>query len=163
MRSWLLVALIAFACAEGEEPRTTPAPTPTELPLARVAVTLEVDKDTYAVGEPIPMTLTVANVRAQPITLYYRDAQRFDFFVVVGDQEVWRWSADQLFAQVLGQETLAPGQYLVYRLVWYQQDAQGQPVPPGTYTLYGESTGCLDPDLVTNCRQRSNPFPFTVR
>jgi len=122
-----------------------------------------VDKDSYAAGEPIQMALTITNPRKEAVTLYYRDAQRYDFFVVSGDQEVWRWSADQLFAQVLGQETLAPGHYLVYRETWNQRDGQGQQVPAATYTLYGESTGCLDPGFASGCGLRSNGLSVSIQ
>jgi hypothetical protein len=49
----------------------------------------------------------------------FRDSQRYDFLIwSAQDQEVWRWSANQMFAQLLGQETLSPdGGKLTYRVV----------------------------------------------
>jgi hypothetical protein len=80
---------------------------------------LTASKAVYAEGEPVELTLQVVNRGPRPVTLQFRDSQRYDFLIRnTQGQEVWRWSADQMFAQVLGQETLSPdGGNLTYRVV----------------------------------------------
>jgi hypothetical protein len=76
-------------------------------------------KAVYAEGEPVELTLQVVNRGPRPVTLQFRDAQRYDFLIQNAQgQEVWRWSANQMFAQILGQETLSSdGGELTYRVV----------------------------------------------
>jgi hypothetical protein len=59
----------------------------------------------------------VVNHGPRPVTLQFRDSQRYDFLIWnVQGQEVWRCSADQLFTPMLGQEILPPdGGKLTYR------------------------------------------------
>jgi hypothetical protein len=61
----------------------------------------------------------VVNHSQQPVTLQFRDSQRYDFLIRNAQgQEVWHWSANQMFAQLLGQEILAPnGGALTYRVI----------------------------------------------
>jgi len=67
----------------------------------------------------VELTLQVVNRGPQPVTLQFRDSQRYDFLIQNAQgQEVWRWSANQMFAQILGQETLSSdGGKLTYRIV----------------------------------------------
>jgi hypothetical protein len=80
---------------------------------------LTASKAVYAEGEPVELTLQVVNRGPRPVTLQFRDSQRYDFLIRNAQgQEVWRWSANQMFAQMLGQETLSPdGGNLTYRVV----------------------------------------------
>jgi hypothetical protein len=80
---------------------------------------LTANKAVYAEGEPVELTLQVVNRGPQPVTLQFRDSQRYDFLIQNAQgQEVWRWSANQMFARMLGQETLSPdGGNLTYRVV----------------------------------------------
>lgn len=100
-----------------------------------VGLTLLVEKAIYARGEPISMSLHVSNRTPDILTLSFLDAQRFDFFIFLikegQEREVWRWSKDQLFAQVLGKETLRPGQSLVYRATFSDD------LTPGHYRASG--------------------------
>jgi Intracellular proteinase inhibitor len=80
---------------------------------------LKASKTVYAQGEPMELTLQVVNHSPRSVTLQFRDTQRYDFLMRnTAGQEVWRWSANQMFAQMLGQETLSPdGGALTYRVV----------------------------------------------
>ena len=100
---------------------------------AALDLLLKADKSTYALGEPIALTLEVANRGPRPVTLQFPTAQRYD--IVVHDsqgREVWRWSAGQMFAQVLGEEILPPGSVaLTYGVTLRERFA------PGRYTAVG--------------------------
>ena len=67
------------------------------------------DKMSYAVGEPIKMTLKVFNYTKEDITFHFNTVQRYDF--IIEDEkgnDIWRWSKDRMFAMVLGEEILGP-------------------------------------------------------
>ena len=102
------------------------------------------------------MTLSVTNCGDDPVRRFYRDSQRYDFIVQetedeeVGD-EVWRWSADRVFAQVLGEETFGPGETVTYTEVWNQDSSHGQQVVPGRYHVLALDIGCED-EALSRCR-----------
>ena len=90
------------------------------------------------VGAPLQMTLTLLNRGGQPARLLFASSQRYDFLARDdAGNEVWRWSADKLFAQVLGEETLAPGGTLTFEETWNQRDNRGLQVAPGRYVIEG--------------------------
>lgn len=124
----LLLALGLLGC--GHQPLVSEsAGTPS------LGVVLAADKAVYAQGEPIELILEVVNHGAQPITLRFSSAQRYDVVVqAVQGHEVWRWSSDRAFAQVLGEETLAAGRNLTYRI------SVREPLPPGRYLIVGIMT-----------------------
>lgn len=138
IRSGALVALVfgaSVACGrppDGSSPGGC-APNP---PAERMADSLELrsstDRDAYAPGDPVELTLILANRGAEAVTLEFSDAQRFDFRILVDDGEpVWRWSDDHAFAQVLGEERLAPGDSLTWSA------SHEGPLPEGDYLAEG--------------------------
>lgn len=103
-----------------------------------LVLTLLVDRQVYALGEPVQMTLEVRNRGTSPLTFQFPTSQRYDFVVTRQDGTlVWQWSADKAFAQVFGSLTLDPGEARMYRERWDQHDNEGRPVPPGWYTVEG--------------------------
>jgi hypothetical protein len=120
----LLVGLLA--CGSQQPVQTSPGAT-------AVNVTLTADKAVYARDEPIQVTLEVVNHSAQPVTLRFPTAQRYDAVVhAVDGRQVWRWSSDQVFAQMLGEETLAAaGGQRTYHV------AVREPLSPGHYIVVG--------------------------
>ena len=90
-------------------------------------------------GAPVEWRFTVMNRGAAPATLAFRSSQRGD--VAVGG---YRWSRDRMFLQVLGEETVAPGQAWRFTL-------EGElDVPPGSYELVATVTA--RPELVVRER-----------
>lgn len=97
---------------------------------AAVDLVLTANKATFARTEPIMLTIAVVNRDPGPVTLQFRTAQRYD--VVVRDAanaEVWRWSDGQMFAQILGEETLAGQGMLRHRVTVRHR------LPAGRYTV----------------------------
>jgi hypothetical protein len=78
----------------------------------------------------VRFVLAVENGGDQPTELTFSDARRAEFVVRVDGEERWRSSRDQLFAQVLRTETLAPGERREY-------DAEWTAPSPGHYTVEG--------------------------
>lgn len=100
--------------------------------LPDVDVRARTDKRTYRPDEPIMVSLEIVNRGRQPVDLSFRSAQRYD--VLIKDRQgrdVWRWSQGQMFAQILGTETLKPSRRLRYRVSVRER------LPPGAYTIVG--------------------------
>jgi hypothetical protein len=100
-------------------------------------LSLKLDKPSYRVGEPVDLTFTVANVSQATFQHNLRTSQAYDFLVTREGKEVWRWSGDKGFLQVITEFTLAPGQARDYRQSWSQVDNQGNSVGPGEYKFVG--------------------------
>ncbi|PAU84554.1 hypothetical protein CK500_03295 [Halorubrum salipaludis] len=97
----------------------------------------------------IDLVLTVRNGGDAPETLRFRTGQRADFAAYriegaegedgdreessLDDDPVWRYGTGRMFTQVLGSETLEPGETATYEATW------GDP-PPGRYRIVGEVT-----------------------
>jgi hypothetical protein len=71
-----------------------------------------------AVGDSVHFALQITNTSSEPVELHYRDGQSYDFLVLRGDMEVWRWSSDQMFTQALRHELLQPGETLDFEESW---------------------------------------------
>lgn len=113
MVCWALAALLACSNAPpGEQPEETRTDVASQNDLV---TSLEIEVGAAAVR----FVLHVTNPSTQPVTLEFGTAQRYDFVVQTsGGKEVWRWSADQMFAQMLGEETLEPGASRDYAESW---------------------------------------------
>jgi hypothetical protein len=75
-------------------------------------------------------SLQVTNVTTAPLALSFSSGQQFDFIVLRGTQEVWRWSSEQMFTQAFRTETLAPGETETYTATWAPLPGSG-----GEYTV----------------------------
>jgi hypothetical protein len=156
----LFLATLALVACEDEggpapspgDAAGTPSPTPgapaasptSATPVQGLAASVSVDKATYEPGEQVRLTLVIKNVSTETKRLSFRDGQRYEFVVTDGEgYEVWRWSADKFFIQVLGEEIIDTGQLLAYSERWNQQDEAGNQVPAGAYAVLGFTVGCL--------------------
>jgi len=122
----------------------------------RLEMLLQIDKPLYSTREPVQMKLTVRNISAAPLTLYFMNEQRYDFVVECRGRNigavcldrpltakeknarrmpgagktdgrfVWSWSKDAAFKETRERLTLAPGQSLIYAESW-NQNANGEP------------------------------------
>ncbi len=130
----LLVAALLFlaGCAPTDEPVDTDPPA--EIPSAAdgVVVFLGIDRVSYPPGDGIQVVIRAVNRSDGPRTLTFSSAQRFDLLLLAdGGQEVFRWSTDQMFAQVLGEERLPPEG----EVAW--EERIPAPDTPGEYRLVG--------------------------
>ncbi|MBN2532896.1 MAG: hypothetical protein JXB88_08395 [Spirochaetales bacterium] len=104
----------------------------------------------------ISMALKVFNYSQIPVTFHFRSSQRYDFIIYNSKgREVWRWSADKAFLDVLGELTLNPGESVTYtaRIKFVNSgnsiksdDVAGGAMPEDLYTLKGVLTA-YDPEL----------------
>lgn len=98
---------------------------------------VELKYEAFAESRPkqAVFSLLVENLGKNPVIFEFYTGQEFDFVVLEGDNEVWRWSGDLFFIQSLHQVTLEAGKSLSYRAVWDYRDLWGTKVKPGVYTL----------------------------
>ena len=89
----------------------------------------------YPAGIPVELTLLKTNMSPRSLAYTYPDSRRYDFAVYSGDMEIWRWSYDKLFIQVVETVPLSPGQTISYREYWPQTNNLDQQVPPGLYSI----------------------------
>lgn len=86
-------------------------------------------------GKTVQFTFQVTNTSNAPIPLEFSSGQSFDFVVLQGGREVWRWSADQMFTQALRSEMLAPGATRTFAATWNPPtDLRGELTATGVLT-----------------------------
>lgn len=87
---------------------------------------------TVNAGEPVRFLFTVSNTGDESVTLRFRDACTADFIVspVGGASEHWRWSNEQLFAQVIEETTIGPSEQETFEAGWKAES--------GRYTVNAE-------------------------
>ena len=99
-----------------------------------LVLSVTTDQPRYAPGDSISVTLVVTNRSGAPVTLQFTSGQRYDFTIGSAGTTLWRWSDEQAFIQMLGEERLEPGAELVYR------ERAKAPAAPGTYHVTGMLT-----------------------
>lgn len=69
-------------------------------------------------GDVVRFVFTVRNASSDAVDLEFPDSCRADFAVFDGDERRWRWSDGRAFMQVIGEETLDPGETTTYEGEW---------------------------------------------
>jgi hypothetical protein len=94
-----------------------------------------IDRPAYGPGESITASITLTNATDRERDLSFATAQRYDLVLLDRDDlELFRWSDERSFAQVLGRVELAPGE----RVEW--TETFPAPSRPGHYLLLGRVT-----------------------
>ena len=140
MRRRALGALVLLLAAAAPEPGL--AESGSEGPGVEVRLAVEredgAEARAFAPGEPLVLVLTLRNAGAAPWRRSLPTAQTHDFAVVAPDgRELWRWSAGRMFAQMLGELVLAPGEVQSFRARWSPEPAPA----PGSYRARGWIAG----------------------
>jgi LysM repeat protein len=130
---------------EGEIPEEE-VPPDEERPITRdfdyriangLLITFFTTKTGFQLGESVRLNLVKVNISQSPITLNYPTGQRVDFIARTEGREVWQWSKGRSFAQITQEVTLQPGEALVFRETWNQQNNNQQQISPGIYQIEG--------------------------
>jgi hypothetical protein len=155
-RLFLLACVLAApagGCAAHESPVTKPD-FETRIALKNSAGEEALE---FATGAPITLVVTIRNRAAAARTLTLSTSQSHECIVSdAGHKVVWRFSGGRMFAQVIIDLTLEPGESRSFTSTWDQTDAKGKPVPPGDYEAVG-----LVPGGAPGCRSES--LSFTIR
>jgi hypothetical protein len=112
-------------------------------------------------GQPVVVELVAVNGGGTPVTFSFPTTQRYDAVVSDGAcNEIWRWSSDQMFGQIVERETIPAHGRTVYRITWDQRDSAGRQVRPGSYEMqvlfFGRGASGGGPVALP-------PFTFAVR
>ncbi len=84
----------------------------------------------------IKFNFKLVNRSGQKQDLTFASSQLFE--VVVSDrtgQEVYRYSDNSMFAQVISEKTIGAGEYLPGQLIWDMKDQSGVLLPSGRYNV----------------------------
>ena len=107
-------------------------------PKSWVSLVASTDKARYRVGEPIQVQIRATNTSKNTAFLQFSSGQRFDFKVFNAQNEnVYTWSAMRMFAQVLGNLVMYPGNRKTFQASI--GDEMGQ-LPAGQYRLEAHLT-----------------------
>ena len=117
MRTALVfLAVATLGCGVKEAPEVN-QPDADSVPAGGGALASSVEVDVNA--NSVRLVLHVTNPTSRPVRLEFSSGQRYDFAIrTAAGADVWTWSADKLFAQALGTETIAPGATLDYTETW---------------------------------------------
>jgi Intracellular proteinase inhibitor len=108
----LLAAFAACSPPPPETPRADAGPAP------RGGEPLVASLQVNPAGDSVRLVLQVSNAGTAPVALTFPSGQTFDFSVSQGGREVWRWSADRSFTQVLRETSVAAGATERYEAAW---------------------------------------------
>ena len=121
---FLVLLVIAGACSGSEvsgDRRT----------VGGVGVSFSVAPARAEVGRPVRFTLRLTNVTGKTEQLTFPTGQRYDFWVMDGDEEVWRWSDDRVFIQAITNASIDTQGTLVLTENW-------TPDRSGAFEVFGE-------------------------
>ena len=94
---------------------------------------------TFPIPKPVPSVdvfLTIGNETTADLTYSFNTSQRFDIELRdINGRVVKKWSDDKFFLQVLGTETIKPGQNYTIGGTLDLVDSAGITIPEGSYTL----------------------------
>jgi hypothetical protein len=126
----ILIVATAVAAAPGGVERTA----------GDLRLEMSVGRTAYQYGEPVAVSLRVANVTSAPVTI---TTTGFTHDVVVRQRGalVWQWSHDKASVQVVRTQQLPPGGALTFSARWDQRDLQGRQVEAGSYDITGVFLG----------------------
>jgi hypothetical protein len=126
MRNWVMsgAILALIGCSTSTTPGGAPDETRTEMP---AAADLSTSMEVEVADGTVRFVLHVTNSSAQPITLEFANAQRYDFEVEDASAGLlWRWSDGQMFAQMLGEEVIPAGSTRDYTASWQYGNRVGR-------------------------------------
>jgi hypothetical protein len=96
-----------------------------------VGVSFSVAPSRAEVGRSVRFTLRLTNVTGKTEQLTFPTGQRYDFWVMDGDEEVWRWSDDRVFTQAITKSSIDTQGTLVLSENW-------TPDRSGDFEAFGE-------------------------
>jgi hypothetical protein len=83
-------------------------------------------------------TVAALNTGEESVNLRFSSGMQFDFVVVSGDTEIWRWSHDKVATMMLTERDIAPDELAIHSVVWDGSDLTHRQVAPGEYQVFGE-------------------------
>jgi hypothetical protein len=126
----LFVAAVAFAFVNvrGTNPPSVDQPGPTTTFTSRPSAVGRIELVAGELTHGLKGSFAVSYVNDRPTSLVFGTSQDADVALLSGTQEVWRWSADRAFTQVMRTVEYLPGHHM------FTLTADLVGVPPGDYT-----------------------------
>jgi hypothetical protein len=72
----------------------------------------------FAEGNGMRFVLQVTNAGGGPIEMTFLSGQTYDFAVFREEEEIWRWSGDQMFTQAVREERIDAGETWSFEELW---------------------------------------------
>lgn len=113
---------------------------------------VKTEKTAYGLGDTVQFQYAVHNGALQPVVYEFSSAKQFDVWVMRGDTEIFRFSKDRMYAQVLTSLTISCGETKSFCAQWDQRDYTGNLVGPGVYTVYAQLTPTKNPPPASSGR-----------
>ena len=88
-------------------------------------------------GEIATFTITLRNKTDKTIDLQYKTGQEWDMVVMLGNQQVFRWSSPYIWSERPFSQPLKPGATKSTKLSWKAVSTVNQPLTQNTYTVRG--------------------------
>ena len=85
--------------------------------------------------DPIEFVFTVQNQSPQAISVCFSSAKKYDLVISQANREIWRLSSGKMYAQVLIEESINPGEALRFTYAWDRILANGDKLSSGEYTV----------------------------
>ena len=84
----------------------------------------------------INVHFSLRNISGKDLRITYGSGQQYDVWIYNGkDEEVYRWSFDKAFTQALIDKEFKHSEVIEFDEVWDLKDNEGNPVPPGQYSI----------------------------
>lgn len=106
--------------------------------------TIETDRQTYPVGTPVNITVSLVNRGTNPVTLVSASGRQYEIVIISGRIRVYEHQGG-LWAT--GAHVLNRGQAWTFQHTWPQQGRQGNQVPRGVYDVVGYVPALMPPPL----------------
>lgn len=129
--------------------------TPVEPEPGGARLELSVSPTSVALGQRVPVTLTLLNDGNRPLTFSFTTSCQVDLIIEKSSVEVWSLLSRAFCALGVTTFTLQPDQSVRYGLSWDQSRNDGGAPQPGTYVVRG---------ILQNAdRLQADPVTLTVR
>lgn len=135
-------------------------PTAAEAQQGSLSLSLNTDKATFAVGEPVQFVLRATNVTNAPVTVTFSSSLNDEYIVRdANGATAWRLSEGRAFLTVLTSCTVQPGATLTFSETWNQRTSPppGVQVPPGLYSVTALLTDLFVTSSATFTITQSSP------
>jgi len=104
-----------------------------------IEATLKIKNKRFKVDELVSFSLEISNTQDKTLKLFFPTSKIYDFTVYdEGGKEVYRWSGNKLFTQVVTRVILKPQEVKEFNLEWEQKVGFGDKAKPGKYQIIAE-------------------------
>lgn len=146
----LIVSLVGVAAAFGFKTLTSKEVIDSleaETTYGPIKLVMELDKNTYSLGENVNINVTITNISNETVLLFYASPPKVDYAIYDNlSRMIATYSSIYGFIKCLADIVLAPSATYSQTIIWEQQRDQNhelQPVDSGTYYITGGTGRCL--------------------